>query len=474
MKLQHAAITIVWILAILFGLYSGPWSKKSISGTSREIIHDENFHMHDPLHENGKVSMAGQFHLELISQKDGKHRLWVSNAFRQEMDPAGFHGVLKIESPDGITHSYPFERVGREKELVAHSHPLKGQLWLTIDAMLGESIPFHNVKFFWDHGSELVEYDTPLGLDSMLPVPLDNPLTDEKVKLGRELFFDNLLSADGTVSCATCHRPDYAYAEPLPLSKGISGRTGRRNAPTVLNSAYLQSLQWDGGSPSLEKQIVQPLFNHVEMGLENEQSLISRLEPKYGDRFLKMFGGPTSLNTVTQAISCFERTLLSGNSNFDRFEAGDREAISVSAQRGRVLFFGKARCGNCHIPPLFTDHKFHHLGVSWKDETTGDLGRYEVTGAKKDLGAFKTPSLRDATLTGPYMHDGSIATLGGVLELYNRGGHDTPRRDALLKPLDLSSEEIDDLLSFLKTLEGQKTGIANLTPKVMPNRNNIP
>jgi len=241
-----------------------------------------------------------------------------------------------------------------------------------------------------------------------------------------------------------------------------------------LNSAYLQSLQWDGGSPSLEKQIVQPLFNHVEMGLENEQSLISRLEPKYGDRFLKMFGGPTSLNTVTQAISCFERTLLSGNSNFDRFEAGDREAISVSAQRGRVLFFGKARCGNCHIPPLFTDHKFHHLGVSWKDETTGDLGRYEVTGAKKDLGAFKTPSLRDATLTGPYMHDGSIATLGGVLELYNRGGHDTPRRDALLKPLDLSSEEIDDLLSFLKTLEGQKTGIANLTPKVMPNRNNIP
>lgn len=474
MKLQHAAITIVWILAILFGLYSGPWSKKNVSGVDIESIHGENFHMHDPLHDGGKVSMAGQFHLELISQKDGKHRLWVSNAFRQEMDPAGFHGVLKIESPEGLVQSFPFERVGRGKELVAQSHPLTGQIWLTIDGMLGKSIPFHNVKFFWDHNSNMIELDTPLGLDSMLPVPLDNAITAEKVELGRELFFDTLLSADGTVSCATCHRPEYAYAEPLAVSKGIGGRTGRRNAPTVLNTAYLQSLFWDGSAPSLEKQAAQPLFNHVEMGLEDEQSLLIRLKPKYGERFLQIFGGPASLKTVTQAISCFERTLLSGNSDFDRFEAGNQDAISAAAQRGRSLFFGKARCGNCHIPPLFTDHKFHHLGVGWEGEMTGDKGRFEVTKNKKDMGAFKTPPLRDVTLTAPYMHDGSVATLREVLELYSRGGHDTPYRDSLLKPLDLSSKEIDDLISFLKTLEGQKIGTINLTPESIRNGTNTP
>ncbi len=469
MKLQHVAITTIWILAVFFGLYSGPWSKKNVSGSSREIIHDESFHMHDPLHKNGKVSMSGQFHLELISHKDGKHRMWVSNAFRQEMDPAGFHGVLKIESPDGLVHSYPFERLGREKELVAQSHPLKGQVWLTIDGMLGKSIPFRNVKFFWDHGSELVKYDTPLGLDPMLPVPLNNPMSDEKVKLGRELFFDKLLSADKTVSCASCHRPEHGYAEPQAASQGIGGRRGRRNAPSILNTAYLRALHWDGRAPSLEKQAIQPLFNHVEMGFDDEQSLLSRLETKYGKRFQQTFGGPVSLKAVTQAISCFERTLLSGNSAFDRFEAGDREAISVAAQRGRSLFFGKARCGSCHIPPLFTDHKFHHLGVGWKGKTAGDRGRFEVTGNENDLGTFKTPSLRDVTLTSPYMHDGSLTTLRDVVEFYTRGGHDTPRRDSLLKPLDLSSEEIDDLLSFLKTLEGQNISTKNITPKTIRN-----
>ncbi|MDF1745151.1 MAG: cytochrome c peroxidase [Gimesia sp.] len=474
MKPHHAAITAVWILAMLFGMYSGPWSKKGVSGSNRAPIHDENFHMHDPLHDNGKVSMAGQFHLELISHKDGKHRMWVSNAFRQEMDPAGFHGVLKIESPDGHVHSFPFERVGRSKELIAQSHPLKGQVWLTIDGMLGQSIPFHNVKFFWDHGSEMIEHNTPLGLDSMLPVPINNPMTAEKVELGRELFFDTLLSVDNTVSCATCHRPDYAFAEPLAVSKGVGGRTGQRNTPTVLNTAYLRSLAWDGRAPSLEEQTVDPLFNHVEMGMDDEKSLLGRLESKYGERFQQAFGGPATLATVTQAISCFERTLLSGNSKFDRFEAGDQDAIPASAQRGRSLFFGKARCGNCHIPPLFTDHKFHHLGVSWTGKSSDDRGRFEVTGNEKDLGAFKTPSLRDVSLTSPYMHDGSIDTLRGVLEFYNRGGQDTPHRDSLLKPLDLSLEEINDLLSFLKTLEGQKIDIINMTPKSILNGNKTP
>ncbi len=461
MNLRTILFTIIWLMVMLLAFQSGAWKAKQKKYVSEEEAKQiANYHMHDPLHPGGKVSMAGQFHLELISQKDGTHRLWVSNAFRQEMDPAGFVGKLTIEYPDGKKEEVPFKRLGRSKELVAKSEPLKGQVWLTIDGMLGSSIPFKKVKFFWDYEAEMVDLNIPLGLDSMLPMPIDNPLTVEKIELGRELFFDQLLSADGTVSCATCHRPDHGFAEPLAISKGIEGRTGQRNSLTILNAAYYQSLFWDGRSASLERQAVRPIFNHAEMGFKEEAEFVKRIDSKYGTRIKKAFGKPTALRTIAKAIACYERTLLSGDSDFDRFESGEREAISLSAQRGRSLFFGKARCGSCHIPPLFSDHEFHNLGVG----NGSDPGRFAVTENPKDKGSFRTPSLRNVTLTAPYMHDGSIASLREVIEFYNAGAGENPLLDSVIHPLDLSDDDIEDLLAFLYSLEGRLADSKNIIP----------
>jgi len=459
MNLRTILFTIIWLMTMLFAFQSGAWKAKQKEYISKEEARqNSNYHMHNPLHPGGKVSMAGQFHLELVSQKDGAHRLWVSNAFRQEMDPAGFVGKLTIEYPDGKKEEIPFKRLSRKKELVAKSKPIKGQVWLTIDGMLGSSVPFKKVKFFWDYEAKMVDLNIPLGLDSMLPMPIDNPLTTQKIELGRELFFDELLSADGTVSCATCHRPDHGFAEPLAISKGIAGRTGKRNALTILNTAYYRTLFWDGRSASLERQAVRPIFDHAEMGFKEEAKFVERIDSKYGTRIKKAFGKPTALRTIAKAIACYERTLLSGDSDFDRFESGEHEAISPSAQRGRSLFFGKARCGSCHIPPLFSDHEFHNLGVG----NGSDPGRFAVTEDPKDKGAFRTPSLRNATLTAPYMHDGSVASLREVLEFYNAGAGDNPLLDPIIQPLDLSDDDIEDLLTFLQTLEGRFANSKNI------------
>ncbi len=460
MNLRSVLFTIIWLLTMLLSLQSGAWKAKQKIVSEEEAKQNANYHMHRPLHAGGKVSMAGQFHLELLSQKDGTHLLWISNAFRQEMDPAGFSGKLTIEHPDGKTEEIPFKRVTRKKVLVAKSGPQSGQVWLTIDGMLGSSIPFRKMKFFWDYEAKMVELGIPNGLDPMLPMPIDNPLTVQKIELGRDLFFDPLLSADGTVSCATCHRPDHGFAEPLSISKGIAGRTGRRNALTILNTAYYHSLFWDGRSASLERQAVRPIFDHAEMGFKEEAEFIKRVDSKYGSRIKEAFGKPTALRTIAKAIACYERTLLSGDSDFDRFERGDREAISLAAQRGRSLFFGKARCGSCHIPPLFSDHEFHNLGVGGGK----DLGRFGVTGDPKEKGAFRTPSLRDATLTAPYMHDGSIATLREVIEFYNAGAGPNPLLDQVIHPLNLSDDQIDDLLAFLQSLEGRLADFKKLIP----------
>ncbi len=452
MNLRTVLFGAIWLITMLLALRSGAWKAKQKQYVSQEEARQiANYHMHRPLHPGGKVSMAGQFHLELVSHREGTHRLWISNAFRQEMDPAGFVGQLTIEYPDGKKEEVPFERISRQKELVAKSSPLKGQVWLIVDGMLGSSVPFRKVKFFWDYEAKNVDLKIPLGLDPMLPMPIDNPLTMQKIELGRDLFFDELLSEDQTVSCATCHRPDHGFAEPVAISKGIAGRQGKRNALTILNAAYYRSLFWDGRSASLERQAVRPIFDHAEMGFKDEDKFVERIDSQYGERIKKAFGKPTSLRTIAKAIACYERTLLSGDSDFDRFESGQHEAISLSAQRGRSLFFGKARCGSCHIPPLFSDHEFHNLGVGQGD----DPGRFAVTKDPKDKGAFRTPSLRNATLTAPYMHDGSIASLREVIEFYNAGAGENPLLDPIIHPLDLSDDEIDDLLAFLRTLEGR-------------------
>jgi cytochrome c peroxidase len=296
----------------------------------------------------------------------------------------------------------------------------------------------------------------PAGLSVLLPVPWDNPLTAARVELGRRLFFDRRLSRDGRLACASCHRPEHAFADDRPVSIGIGGRAGRRNAPSLLNRAYARALFWDGRTASLEEQALGPLINERELG--NTFSEIERrlgADAAYRAAFRSAFDDDEiSGRRIAQALASFERTLLSGDSAADRFELGDRNALSPAAARGRALFRGQARCHLCHDGPLFTDDRFHNTGVSWGREPF-DLGRFEVTGLDADRGAFRTPSLRDVARTAPYMHDGSITSLTAVVEFYDRGGNANPLIDDLIRPLGLTAAGQRDLVAFLEALTGR-------------------
>ncbi len=456
---KQLAVIAIWSLTIYFAWLAGPWTSDNSTGDEEE--HDAMFHMHQPLHEGGKVTIKGQLHFEVVSGPDGNHRLWLSNAFRQEISPEGYRVKLQIEPLQGRPQEVAFEQVGRTFELQATTKPLLGQAWLILSGRLGDAAAFDNVRLFWDYDLESIGVRPPLGLDPMLPRSPGNPLTPDKAKLGRDLFFDTQLSADGSISCAMCHKPEFAFTDRRSVSTGIAGLQGNRNATSVLNVAYLPLIEWDGASRTLEQQARIPLFSEHEMGNQNETDLVARLRPDYGARTQEVFGEPLSLETIAKALACYERTLLSGNSSFDRFEAGMVSAMNQSARRGRSLFFGKANCGNCHVPPLFTDHDFHNLGVGWSEDPDADTGRFKVTGDSRDRGKFRTPSLRDVTRTGPYMHDGSVPTLRQVLAFYSRGGRQNPNLDPLINPLVLSPEEINDLLAFLKTLEGRHEGITD-------------
>jgi cytochrome c peroxidase len=305
----------------------------------------------------------------------------------------------------------------------------------------------------------------PLGLPPV-PVPADNPPTKETIELGRRLYYDPQLSADGTVACATCHDPKAGFADPKPVSVGVQGKTGTRNSPTVINSAYSEVQFWDGRAPSLEKQAEGPVANPVEMAhtLAGVEQRLSQ-DPAYAKEFEAAWGpGPITYEKVGKSIASFERTVLSGNSPFDRWYYGhDEKAMSASAKRGFEVFRGadKANCAACHTVgenyALFTDNKFHNLGVGVSgDEQLKDAGRYDVTKVEKDKGAFKTPTLRHVATTSPYLHDGSRKTLKEVLDFYIGGGNSNPHRDPLIKPLDfLTGQEQQDLLAFLQALNGE-------------------
>ena len=296
----------------------------------------------------------------------------------------------------------------------------------------------------------------PLGINPGLPEPNDNWFTARKAELGELLFFDTLLSGDGTVSCSTCHLPDKAFSDGQAISIGINGRSGRRNAPTLLNRAYMRTQFWDGRAASLEEQALAPLINPDEMGNTHEE-IVLRLEAdqNYRHLFEQAFGSEEiKIEQVAKSIASFERTLVSGNSAYDRFELrGETDALSSSAQHGLALFRGKARCHLCHAGSLFTDDLFHNTGVSWGKPPI-DLGRYEIIERERYQGVFRTPSLRDVDLTAPYMHDGSIETLEDVVEHYDGGGNPNPYLELSLKALHLSSQEKGDLVAFLKSLSG--------------------
>jgi cytochrome c peroxidase len=311
----------------------------------------------------------------------------------------------------------------------------------------------------------VVEIKAPLGLPPV-PVPADNPPTAETIELGRRLYYDPMLSADNTISCASCHKPEAGFADDHSVSSGVNQKTGARNSPTVANSAYWTTQFWDGRSATLEKQAEGPVANPVEMAhtlAGVEKKLMA--EASYREAFKKAFGSDQiTYEMVEKAIASFERTVLIANSPFDRFQyGGDKKALSPAAQRGMKVFMDekKGNCAVCHTIgqgwALFTDNQFHNIGIG--ADTKGnlaDLGRYEVTKNDADRGAFRTPTLRNCSRTAPYMHDGSLKTLKEVVDYYIGGGNTNPQLSKHMKPLDtLTFEERADLVAFLESLTGE-------------------
>jgi cytochrome c peroxidase len=298
--------------------------------------------------------------------------------------------------------------------------------------------------------------------------------TPARVRLGRWLFYDVRLSRDNTVACATCHVPEKAFSIDRANGIGIHGQRTRRKPPALLNlaAAFYPWTFRDGRARNLEEQALQPISNPSEMG-NSAENLVATLRgiSEYRPYFAAAFGtGDITPARVAQAIADYERTRLSGNSPWDRWRRyRDESAVSNEVKRGHRLFFGRAGCNQCHIGGNFTDSSFHNIGIGWNAATHrfGDVGRALVTNRSVDRGAFKTPTLRDVAKHPPYMHNGSVATLRDVIVIYNRGGTKNPFLDHRLKPLNLSERDMDDLLAFLRALDGE--GYADASPGVFPN-----
>jgi len=314
-------------------------------------------------------------------------------------------------------------------------------------------------------------------------IPPDNPQTPAKIALGQALFVEQRLSADNLQHCEGCHNYALGFTDQKKTSVGIDGQTGRRNAPTILNAMFNASLFWDGRAPTLEDQAKSPILNPIEMGMKSPDEVVAKIEamPKYREAFERVFGREVTFDDIARALASYERTQFSFDSPFDHYMAGESGAIDDSAKRGWKIFNGSGRCISCHTwtreSPLFTDGRFHNVGVSAgaalarnatamrsaHDDSTqldklatdsgmSDLGRYLVTRKPADIGAFRTPDLRNLLVTQPYFHDGSAATLWDVVAHFNRGGAQNPYLDPAIVPLDLSKADEDDLVAFLATL----------------------
>lgn len=295
----------------------------------------------------------------------------------------------------------------------------------------------------------------PLGLPP-LAVPADNPITPEKVALGKQLYFDKRVSKDGTIACATCHDPSKGWAEHTPVSTGINGQKGGRNSPTVINAAYADAQFWDGRAATLEDQAVGPVGNPIEMG-HSMTAVVQTLAkiPGYQEQFQKVFGTGVTEKGFAQAIAAFERTILSGDSAYDRFKQGDKSALNDAQKHGLELFDN--HCATCHAPPLFSNYKYYNAGVD-AGKAKPDEGRMAVTKKDADKGKFRVPSLRDVANTAPYFHDGSAATLADAVALMAAGGKDDPNLSGQLKAIreaKLTDKDRQDLLAFLGALTGK-------------------
>ncbi len=300
------------------------------------------------------------------------------------------------------------------------------------------------------------EAKVPLGLPA-LPVPEDNPMTGEKIQLGKLLYFDKRLSKDGTIACATCHDPQIAWAEGESTSTGINGQVGGANSPTVINAAYATAQFWDGRAASLEEQALGPIENPIEMGHKLDD-LVPQLNEiaDYKERFQKVFGTDVTSVGIAKAIAAFERTVLSGNSPYDKFKNGDENALTDVQKKGMELF-DDAGCSTCHAPPMFSNYKYYNAGVGMAKEPP-DAGRKAVTGKEKDLGKFRVPPLREVANTGPYFHDGSCDALEKAVAMMASGGKDNPNLSVMMKAVgaaELSEEDQASIVEFLKALSGE-------------------
>jgi cytochrome c peroxidase len=361
--------------------------------------------------------------------------------------------------------------------------------------------------------TNIVIFQPPLGLPPV-PVPPDNPISPAKIDLGKKLFMDRRLSHNDTLSCAMCHVPEQGFtSNELGAAIGMEGRSLRRNAPTIYNVAYIEQLFHDGREFSLENQVLGPLTNQDEMANPSIGYVIEKIKimPDYRGLFEGVFDGKgPSVVAIGQAIASYERSLLSARSPFDRWRyGGDSKALTAQEIQGLRLFTGRAQCFSCHTvgekSALFTDNGFHNTGIGWSrtmnsnktkyrvrlapgvyvevDEKSihsnsepiqGDVGRYEVTLNPADSWAYRTPTLRNVALTGPYMHDGSIQTLEEVVEFYDKGGIDNAGKDTRLKPLNLTSAEKSELVAFLRALTGDNVQALVKSARMAPADNPIP
>ena len=336
-------------------------------------------------------------------------------------------------------------------------------------------------------------------------IPADNQPGVERVALGRALFFDLRLSADGTVACATCHDITRAMTDRRPTAEGIGNKLGRRNTPTTMNAALLGSLFRDGRAASLEEQALLPIVNPIEMGQPSGEAAVRAIagDPRYQKLFHDAYGRPPNYADIGRALASFERTLVFLDAPFERFLRGERGAISAAAERGWEIFNGKARCAICHpldaSSPLGTDESFHNTGVSARHQdldslvvgaldalerdgsaamvdelalvnVASGLGRFLVSRDFSDVGAFRTPQLRNVGVTAPYMHDGSLATLWDVLDHYDRGGEANRFLDGDIEPLGLTDEEMDDLVELLFAMTDLRFAADNLSERTRQKR----
>jgi cytochrome c peroxidase len=311
----------------------------------------------------------------------------------------------------------------------------------------------------------------PQRLGPLPPVvaPPNNPQSSAKIQLGKQLYFDTRLSKDNTISCATCHNPALGWSDQGPTSKGIAGQMGGRRSPPVSNAAYIPLQFWDGRSPSLEDQAKGPIQNPIEMGNTHQEMIRTVADiPGYVEAFKRVFGtGPLTVQQVADAIAAFERTVVTTDSKFDRYARGDHAALTKLEKQGLEVFNGKGHCTACHWGPNFTDGRFHNLGVPAKDPKNPDPGRFAVTKNPVDMGAFKTPTMRDVSLRAPYLHDGSEKTLESLIDFYNRGGGSDPNLDPLMVPLGLSKLEKKALIAFIRALVSLNPEVADVQP-VLP------